>query len=230
MKGIPVTTTDELTALVPSPGAVILTGAYGSGKTECAMALAVALTAAGPVTLVDLDVVTPYFRVLDHREELAARGVRVVAPNGTLAHNDAPALPPEAADVLVHPRGRTIVDLGGDPVGATVLAQFATRLPACGLWAVVNFARPTTATPDSAAALLARVVAATRLSLTGLVSNTHLGADTTPADLAEGLARCRTLGDILGVPVVLQCAPVGCAAPPGPPLLAITPRLRRPWE
>ncbi|HOF86682.1 MAG TPA: hypothetical protein PLZ36_01085 [Armatimonadota bacterium] len=219
-----------LAALLPTPGAVILTGAYGSGKTECAMALALALAAAGPVTLVDLDVVTPYFRALDHRAALAARGVRVVAPDGRLAHNDAPALPPAAAAALIHPRGRTIADLGGDPAGAVVLAQFASRLSACARWAVVNFARPTTATLDAAAALLAQVAAATRLPLTGLVSNTHLGAETTPADLADGLARCRALGDSLGVPVVLQCAPAGCAAPAGPPLLAITPRLRRPWE
>lgn len=41
---------------------LILTGAYGSGKTECAMALAGILQEQAPVTLIDLDFVNPYFR------------------------------------------------------------------------------------------------------------------------------------------------------------------------
>jgi hypothetical protein len=216
--------------LLPNPGTLILTGAYGSGKTECAMALAAALAAVGSVTLVDLDFVTPYFRVQDHRRALEALGIRLVAPDARVAQNDAPSLPPEAAEAICAPCGRTVVDLGGDPVGATVLGQFAPRLQRYELWAVVNFARPATDTLAHAAALLAEVVRATRLRLTGLVSNTHLGPYTTPVELATGLAQARALGAQLGVPVRMQCAPAGIAVPPGPPLLSITPRLRRPWE
>jgi hypothetical protein len=123
-----------------------------------------------------------------------------------------------------------VVDLGGDPVGATVVAQFAPRLTAYQLWAVVNFFRPTTATPADAAARLAEMAAASRLTLTGLVSNTHLGPATTPDDLAAGLAQARRLAKRLGLPVVLQCAPAGLPAPAGPPVLTITPRLKRPWD
>lgn len=216
--------------LISNPGAVLLTGAYGSGKTECALALAAALAPHGPVTLVEMDFVTPYFRVLDHRAALEALGVEVIAPVAHLAQNDAPALPPAAGEALCRPRGRTVVDLGGDPAGATVVAQFAPRLTEYQLWAVVNFSRPTTADPAQAAALLAEITAAARLRLTGLVSNTHLGPHTTPADLAGGLAQARALGELLGVPVVLQCAPAGITAPPGPPVLSITPRLKRPWD
>jgi hypothetical protein len=123
------------------------------------------------------------------------------------------------------------VDLGGDPVGAVVLGQFAPELTTYDLWAVVNFARPTTSAPDAAAAWLEAVAAATRLRLTGLVSNTHLGPYTTADDVVGGLAQARTLGARLALPVVMLGAPAGLALPEvGLPVLPITPRLQRPWE
>ncbi|MHB9131254.1 MAG: ParA family protein [Armatimonadota bacterium] len=210
---------------------LIITGAYGSGKTECALALAARDVQAGPVTLVEMDFVTPYFRTLDHQTEMEALGVRVIAPDPAVAAIDAPSLPPTIGQALVHPIGQTIVDLGGDPAGAVVIGQFAPRLVAYDLWAVVNFSRPSTATPELAAALLQEVTAVTRLSLTGLVSNTHLGPYTTPEDILGGLAHAHTLGAHLGLPVVLLCTPAGVALPPVDlPVLTITPRLRRPWE
>lgn len=219
-----------ITTLLPNPGMLILIGAYGSGKTECALALATALAPAGPVTLVDMDFVTPYFRAQEHRTELEARGVRVVAPETRAARMDAPALPVETAEVLCTPAGRTIVDMGGDPAGAVVIGQYAPRLPDYACWGVVNFARPMTETPELAAAFLTEIAGAARLHLTGLVSNTHLGALTTPDDLHAGLAAARKLGLLLALPVILQCIPAGLPAPAGPPALTITPRLRRPWE
>jgi hypothetical protein len=100
---------------------IIITGAYGSGKTECAMALAMTQAAFAPVTLVDLDFVNPYFRSQDHRDTLEAAGVRVVAPDPEVAPIDAPAMPPEAREVMLRPNGLTLVDLGGDPAGAIVI-------------------------------------------------------------------------------------------------------------
>lgn len=220
-----------MTTIPTMQSPLILTGAYGSGKTECAMALAVACAALRPTTLVDLDFVTPYFRVLDHRDALASVGVPVIAPRAEIAQFDAPALPAEAGAALMYPHGQTIVDLGGDPNGAIVLGQFAPKLTAYDLWAVVNFSRPTTPDPATALLLLTEVAAATRLRITGLVSNTHLGPYTTPADIRAGLEQACALAAMLQVPVTLLCVPAGITAPDtGLPVLAITPRLKRQWE
>jgi hypothetical protein len=217
--------------IIDAAPTLILTGAYGSGKTEIAMALATLLAAETPTALVDLDFVTPYFRVLDHRAALEALGVQVIAPEARVAQIDAPSLPAAAGDALCRPTGRAIVDLGGDAVGAVVLGQYAPRLTAYDLWAVVNFSRPTTETPAAAQAWLAAIIAATRLRLTGLISNTHLGVYTTAEDVLTGLAGTRALGEALGVPVTLCCAPAGLEVTvPDVPVLAITPRLHRPWE
>ena len=51
----------------------IITGHYGTGKTELAVNLALALAAEGSqVMLADLDIVNPYFRAKDSQEALAA--------------------------------------------------------------------------------------------------------------------------------------------------------------
>ncbi|MHB9024271.1 MAG: hypothetical protein ACYC7E_08855 [Armatimonadota bacterium] len=217
-------------ALIPR-GTLIITGAYGSGKTECAMALAVLAARAGPVTLVDLDFVTPYFRAQDHRAALEAQGVRIIAAAQEVAPIDAPALPAEAASAMTHPADRTIVDLGGDPAGAVVIGQFAPALRAYDMWAVVNFARPTTPDPRQAAALLREIAGVTRLQFTGIISNTHLGALTEETDIRQGLAQARELGALLQIPVRLLGVPAGVSlAPIDMPLLVIAPRLHRPWD
>ena len=57
----------------------ILTGHYGTGKTEVSVNLALALAAEGEqVMLADLDIVNPYFRSRGRRPLLRKAGVRVV--------------------------------------------------------------------------------------------------------------------------------------------------------
>jgi hypothetical protein len=214
-----------------TPQTIILTGAYGSGKTECALALALHLALREPVTLIDFDFVNPYFRAQDHRRELESAAVRVIAPDARVAAIDAPALPAEAREAMLRPSGQTVVDLGGDPAGAIVMGQFAPALACYELWGVVNFARPTTTTPQQAADLLRDIAHVTRLRLSGLVSNTHFGEYTTVDDVLGGLTLTRALGQLLTVPVRLVCAQAGLTLPPvGLPFLPITRRLLRPWE
>jgi len=55
----------------------ILTGHYGTGKTEVSVNLALALAAEGEqVMLADLDIVNPYFRSRERRPLLGKAGVR----------------------------------------------------------------------------------------------------------------------------------------------------------
>ncbi|MDO4741650.1 MAG: hypothetical protein Q4A66_13360, partial [Eubacteriales bacterium] len=55
---------------------VLLCGHYGSGKTNIAVNLALALKKARErVTIADLDIVNPYFRALDSKAELDAAGI-----------------------------------------------------------------------------------------------------------------------------------------------------------
>ena len=59
---------------------LVLTGNYGSGKTEISLNLALKSAERMKTTLVDLDIVNPYFRSGEKAEELRKAGVRVLMP------------------------------------------------------------------------------------------------------------------------------------------------------
>lgn len=192
------------------PDVTVFYGLYGSGKSEVAINYALRLAGCGhPVTLIDLDAVTPYFRVRDVRQELARGGVRVVAPKESLKGADLPVLPEGVRRVLSHSQDHVVVDVGGDPTGSRVLGGLQDALPttAKGLF-VVNFRRPFTRTAEDAREALDLVTKAAGLEASGLVSNTHLADLTGLEHVLEGLTMSRELAEITGLPVSMACAPV----------------------
>ena len=90
----------------------LVTGHYGTGKTEFSVNLALALAEAGERTaLADLDIVNPYFRSRERRELLEAAGVRLIATSQALADADVPALPAELHALLEDRTVRAVLDL-----------------------------------------------------------------------------------------------------------------------
>jgi hypothetical protein len=184
-------------------------GRFGSGKTEIAVnrALALADARARP-WLVDLDTVTPFFRSRDLRELLEKAGVRLVAPRAPLEAADLPAVPAEIGAVLGADREPVVVDLGGDAVGTRVLGAWRDRLfavPHQALY-VVNARRPFSGDVPSIVEGVRRLSAAARIRVTGLVSNTHLGARTTRELIQDGDRVIRQAAEELGLPVAFVAA------------------------
>ena len=71
----------------------LITGHYGSGKTNFAVNLALDQRKQGKsVTLVDLDIVNPYFRSADFAAMLTEQGIGVVSPIYANSNLDIPAL------------------------------------------------------------------------------------------------------------------------------------------
>lgn len=188
---------------------VIFAGPFGSGKTEVAANYAAAAARAGlRPFLVDMDIVTPYFRVGDLRARMEEKGVRVIAAPGALASFENPALPPEVGGALDDADGQAVLDVGGDAVGARLLNAYAPRIRPRGydMWLVLNPFRYGSAA-DEAVAQAGRIEATAGLSPTGLVANPHLGRDTEPADVAKGIEQVRAAAERLGLPLAF----VGCA-------------------
>ena len=215
---------------------VVIAGAFGSGKTEVAINYAIACTAARRrVCLVDLDVVTPYFRVGDYRENLERRGVCVVAPPRGLAQFELPALPPNIAGALDEPELHVVLDVGGDPTGARLLALYADRIEDRGydLWVVANPFRGPTPGAEALAAQARATASAAGLQLTGIVANPHLGDATRPADIASGLQQVRRAAQALGAPLVMLALASGIAPSPeveSLPVLPLQLTVRLPWQ
>ncbi|RYD02514.1 hypothetical protein N752_24610 [Desulforamulus aquiferis] len=73
----------------------IFTANLGSGKTEISINFSQMLQQRGEkVSLVDLDIINPYFRTRLAKDNLASRGLKVICPPGHLINADVPALTP----------------------------------------------------------------------------------------------------------------------------------------
>ena len=72
----------------------IITGHYGSGKTEFAVNYVKKLRESvdGRVAIADLDIVNVYFRSREKKEELEEKGIQVIASNLDTAVADVPAV------------------------------------------------------------------------------------------------------------------------------------------
>ncbi len=81
-----------------------------------------------------------------------------------------------------------MVDVGGDPAGAVVLAQYAglLRNRPYNMWMVVNANRPQTARAENVLGYMDAIERAGRLKVTGLINNTHLLRDTALEDILRG--------------------------------------------
>ncbi len=214
----------------------IITGHYGSGKTEFAVNLALHLAGTGEKTaLADLDIVNPYFRSFEQAKRLEENGIRVIVTScGGVA--DIPALNPAVLSIFEDRSYRGVLDLGGDPIGARVLARFAPKLQgeAFDLLFVLNANRPETATCEKALAYLRAIEGECRQRVTGIVNNTHLCGQTTHEEVLKGAALARELSALTALPIV--CHGVHRRFLPSlegrlsEPLFPMDIYMRKPWE
>jgi hypothetical protein len=201
----------------------IVVGHFGSGKTEIAVNGALKLAAGGvPVSLVDLDVVKPYFRSRATRAVLAERGVSLVVPTGENIFADLPIIVPQVRALLRDERRKVLFDVGGDDTGARVLGSLADVVPVdeTDHLQVLNFRRPFTETVEAAVTMVREIEQAARLAVTGVISNTHLMGETTPEIVADGYRMAAEVAGRVGVPVVAVVAERGVAARLDPALFA----------
>lgn len=205
------------------PDLSIFTGRFGSGKTEVALNYAQSLVRrskpdarqlpdleASPsdmVILIDLDIVTPYFRSRETADKMKTRGVDVVAPSVVGQHLDVPAITPQILGAIQQSQRPVILDVGGDEQGARALGQFSTAIQERGyrMHFVVNPYRPFTDTIEGLASSIAEIEAGARLKVTSLVSNPNLMGETTIEHIVEGHAKIEGFGQALGLPIAFVC-------------------------
>ena len=189
---------------------VIIVGNYGSGKTEVAINLAVYHKRAGlNVRIVDLDVVNPYFRTREARGPLTNLGIQVVLPPEQYLQADLPILSPEVAGAIRRPDQLTLLDVGGDDVGATILAaledEFKGKTPR--VLQVVNPLRPFTETHEGCLNIRNAIEKASRLKINGIIGNANLIDETLPQNIYDGYTFVRELSEQSGLPLELITAP-----------------------
>ena len=212
----------------------IVTGHYGTGKTEFSVNLALALAREHPnVTLADLDIVNPYFRSRERKALLAQHGVPLISSSQACADADVPSLPPQLLGLLDDRSRRGVLDIGGDPTGARVLARFRPRIEKedYQLLFVLNANRPEVREREDAIRYLRSIEAVTGLSCTGIVNNTHLCGETTAEDIRKGAALAAAVSEETGIPVLCHTALETLAGDlEDLPLFPIRIYMKKPWE
>lgn len=168
---------------------VIVIGHYGSGKTEFSVNYAVKMKEMFEnVSIADLDIVNPYFRSREKRDFFEKIGIKLYDSSIRNTAVDLPALPAELMGVILNENEKSILDVGGDPVGARVLARYAEQIkntPYDMLY-VINGNRPETNTVEGVLKYMKLIEATSKLKITGLINNTHMLKDTKVEDVEFG--------------------------------------------
>jgi hypothetical protein len=219
-----------MTAGPPNHAITIFSGRFGSGKTEAALNYALLLAQSpasslpgaasaaqgrssegtaqsNSVVLIDLDIVTPYFRSREMADRMKELKVDVVAPSIIGQHLDMPAITPQILGAIEQQSRPVVLDVGGDSQGARALGQFSAAIRRRGytMCFVVNPYRPFTSTLEGLASSIAEIEASARLKVTSLVSNPNLIGETTARAIIDGHAQVEAFARDLGLPIAFVC-------------------------
>lgn len=167
----------------------VFTGHFGSGKTELAVNYALWLKKQGKeVTVIDFDLVNPYFRTKDAEGLFRKNGIRLIASPYANTNLENPALPAEIYAAFADKERYFIFDAGGDDDGAIPLGSFyhSFQKEECDVFFVLNTKRMLTQSVDEAYEIFQAIEAVSRLKITAILHNTHLKELTEPAMIIEG--------------------------------------------
>jgi len=206
----------------------IVTGHYGSGKTEFAVSLAMLLAEClseacstsniarenrppvSRVAVIDLDIINPYFRSREQREMLKNSGINIYGSAfETESTAEVPALSAKLRAPLQDDSCRVIIDTGGNDAGAVVLNQFSKYFEddETTVLAIVNANRPDTSDITGALEHIAAIEYITNLNVSGIINNTHMLRETTVADLVVGQELCKEICNKTGKHFICTCYP-----------------------
>ncbi len=187
----------------------IISGPYGSGKTNIAVNLAMSIAADGEICrIADLDIVNPYFRSADNAEMLNKLGVQAMIPVFANTNVDIPALPPNY-HMLFTGEGKSVADVGGDGDGAAVLGLSHDDYIEAGykMYFVYNRYRYITAEPEGALEVLEDIKRASGLEFHGIINNSNLGTETTESTVTDAIPYAKRLSEISGLPLLVTTSP-----------------------
>lgn len=183
----------------------IVVGHYGSGKTEFSVNYAIELAKIKEntaVAIADLDVINPYFRSREKESILDTYGIQSYS---SILRNSALDLPAISADLsvpIIDDQYQYVMDVGGDELGARVLGSMSEIIKKYDydLFMVINGNREFTADSDMVIRYMREIEGASKLQITGLISNTHMLWDTGLEDILKGDKLVKEVSQKTGIP------------------------------
>lgn len=178
-------------------------GEYNSGKSEVAINRALDLLEEGhnKVTLVDLDIVEPFYTLRPLKKELESKGLTVLAweTKDTMGLGEAGNIIKPEMKWALRREGDVILDIGYGVEGAKTLnlVEEKEKYPELRIYAVLNIGRPITSETEEIIEYVK-----TLGQVHGLINNSHLGNETDVEFVQEGARIISSAAKKLGLPVV----------------------------
>jgi len=187
----------------------LLSGHYGSGKTNIAVNMAFDLKKRFEnVTIADLDIVNPYFRTKDSQKELEKAKIKLICSEYANTNVDIPALPQDMYSVIDDKSQRAVIDIGGDDRGALALGRYSGGIVSENYYDmlfVINCYRPLTRDAENTLEVMREIENAGKIKFTGIVNNSNLGEETTADDIIASLDYASGISEKTGLPIVATC-------------------------
>ena len=183
----------------------LVCGHYGSGKTNVAVNFAFDLKKQYSNTAIaDLDIVNPYFRTKDSREELAKAGIELICSEYAGTNIDIPAMPQQMYSITDDRTKRVIIDVGGDDRGALALGRLAPAITADNdyeMLLVINCYRPLTRDAAATVEVMREIEYAGGIPFTAIVNNSNLGEETTREDILASFEYAGEVSRLSSLPI-----------------------------
>ncbi|MGE5328126.1 MAG: hypothetical protein ACM3KR_01275 [Deltaproteobacteria bacterium] len=186
----------------------IFVGHFGSGKTETAVNFALEIKKhVDKVNVIDLDIVNPFFRTQDLEKELEEQGIKVISSSFTGTNVEMPSLPANISIVLQESESVTVLDIGGDDIGAKILSSYREYIisQSFELFCVINTFRPYTDTEEKIIRMIEYIQNSSRLKVSSLVNNANLSDETTIEDILESQKIIEKVSEKLNIPISFIC-------------------------
>lgn len=192
------------------PKIVIICGHYGVGKTNVSINLAYKFAEMGEkVSLVDMDVVNPYFVSSVYKDEIESKGIALISPQFAGSNLDHPSLPTNINSIFRENCDRAIIDVGGDDSGSTALGSVANAIKQhdyCFFY-VINKYRILTTDAEKAAKYLPEIERSSRLKASGIINNSHLSHFTKADDIFASLPFAKKVSELTEIPLSFTTVP-----------------------
>ncbi len=187
----------------------LLCGHYGSGKTNVAVNMAYDLKRQySDVVIADLDIVNPYFRTKDSKDDLEKQGITLISSEYAGTNVDIPAMPQQMYMITDNKNLHAVIDVGGDDRGALALGRIVPSIieeDDYEMLFVINCYRPLTRDAESTLEVMREIEEACKCKFTAIVNNSNLGNETKVEDVINSVSYANEVSRLTGLPIKCTC-------------------------